>query len=546
MGGASRPESSFRALVSTPEAFRRLQLREAARFGWGCFAICVFDEVHHVLKDHPYRKLAHGLRAHNKDVSNGGIVQVLGLSASLTYAVGEASVKKALEALFRDLGLEKTISVSDEELRAGGYDPPHHEVEIAHPRLVPEGVVPEDLRKPHLMHQTFFGRVAKGEATDFAMYVMSVVKGLEAAADALPAVGFKSKLSQAKLSAWEDDASRLVKLWPQHGVLFATLEVWYVGLRMLVQTWEQEVELVLHWLAINDGFMSCGRNIAAVGEARVALAVLSEMANNESNFSKVACLKRQLLEKHAVFGADFRGLVFVEQRLTAHILAHYISNDSQLQRAGFRADYVAARDARITPGIKVSPAQAGDCISRFRSGDLNVVVATSVLEEGFDVPAANVVISFDHLKNSVELAQRFGRARQSDRRIVVMDQRRDRPIGRLEEVRREQDELIEQFSPASVVGNAEAEIAAQRSRERGASALLKEIQATTALQTLNLYVKKTKAQSAENCSKAADGTWQYTWQYDTVLRQLSALGSGASKADAKRDCAFRLLQMLGA
>ena len=43
----------------------------------------VFDEVHHVLKDHPYRKLAQQLCKCDGPV-------VLGLTASLTYAVGES------------------------------------------------------------------------------------------------------------------------------------------------------------------------------------------------------------------------------------------------------------------------------------------------------------------------------------------------------------------------------------------------------------------------------------------------------------------------
>ena len=45
-----------------------------------------------MLKDHPYRKLAHGLRA----VIPADSPQVLGLSASLTYAVGEAAVQRTL------------------------------------------------------------------------------------------------------------------------------------------------------------------------------------------------------------------------------------------------------------------------------------------------------------------------------------------------------------------------------------------------------------------------------------------------------------------
>ena len=62
---------------------------------------------------------------------------------------------------------------------------------------------------------------------------------------------------------------------------------------------------------------------------------------------------------------------------------------------------VAARNARITPSIKVRPGEATKCIEEFRDGTINILVSTSVIEEGFDVPEANVVISYDYLKDTV-------------------------------------------------------------------------------------------------------------------------------------------------
>lgn len=64
MGSANEPASEDVIIVSTPEAFRRLQMRKRLVYDWSEFAICVFDEVHHVLKDHPYRHLARELCLH--------------------------------------------------------------------------------------------------------------------------------------------------------------------------------------------------------------------------------------------------------------------------------------------------------------------------------------------------------------------------------------------------------------------------------------------------------------------------------------------------
>ena len=511
-------------------------MRDDAGFGWHRFAICVFDEVHHVLKDHPYRLLAHALgTAATK-------TQVLGLSASLTYAIGEAAVKRSLQELSRDLGLDGMISVGDAELLAGGYRPPHDEVEIAHPRVVPEGVVPEEERRPHEPHATFFGRVRARDATAFALALHSVVRGLEERAATLAPAHFRHQLAITKLSAWETHAHKLAQQLPQHAEFFGHLETWFVALRVLVTTWEEEEELVLHWLCCRGSSPS---DIAGVlGTEQMALNTLRDRLENPANLSKVACLKAQLLEKKALFGEDFRAIVFVQQRITAHVLAAWIMADPELTGEGLCADYVAARKAQITPSLVVSQGQANDCVSRFREGELNVLVATAVIEEGFDVPAANVVISFDPLKDSVELAQRFGRARREERRIVAMDQRRDRPIARLEQVRREQDVLIANFDPNQAVRNLDAERVVQKAREAGARQLLLTA-GENPVATLNLYVKKTKAYTTEASYQHSTG-WTYVLTYETSLRNERAEGCALNKKVAKKMCASNLLGLLRA
>jgi superfamily II DNA or RNA helicase len=173
--------------------------------------------------------------------------------------------------------------------------------------------------------------------------------------------------------------------------------------------------------------------------------------------------------------------------------------------------------------------------------ELIVIVATSVLEEGFDVPEANVVISYDALKNSVELAQRFGRARCAERRVVAMDERSDRPLTRLEDVRREQDALIEKFEPRDSPLDPAAECEAQRSRERGAAAVLQ--QDSNPVSVLNLYMKKTKALSEES-SRKVGSNFVHQWTYQTSLRDIKAEGVATVKKAARTQCAANLLVQL--
>ena len=305
-GGISVPcIPAFDILVSTPEAFRRLQTKEP-KFGWSLFSICIFDEVHHVLKHHPYRRLAHGIKKFSEECRIGGSkknkIQVIGLSASLTYAVSEANIQKALRNLSKDLSLHNMIRVSDEELKCGGYTPPSDELEIVHQNAAPEGIIPIQSRQPHLMHATFFRRAELNQLTTFADSVLQVVQGLEEVALSYIGSSFKSPLRKIALSSWEKYALELVITNPALESFLCVLENWYVALRILVQTWEEEQEVVLLWLKMNNAFqpMLFLRN-CALKEVQT----LEKSSKNEFHFSKVGRSKEQLLQKKHCSGRRF-------------------------------------------------------------------------------------------------------------------------------------------------------------------------------------------------------------------------------------------------
>ena len=56
----------------------------------------------------------------------------------------------------------------------------------------------------------------------------------------------------------------------------------------------------------------------------------------------------------------------------------------------------------------------------FRSGKKNLVIATSILEEGIDIPACNVVVCFQKPANLKSFVQRRGRARQRDSELILL------------------------------------------------------------------------------------------------------------------------------
>jgi hypothetical protein len=124
---------------------------------------------------------------------------------------------------------------------------------------------------------------------------------------------------------------------------------------------------------------------------------------------------------------------------------------------------------------------------------------------------------------------------------VAMDERSDRPLTRLEDVRREQDALIEKFEPRDSPLDPAAECEAQRSRERGAAAVLQ--QDSNPVSVLNLYMKKTKALSEES-SRKVGANFVHEWTYQTLLRDIKAEGVATVKKAARTQCAANLLVQL--
>lgn len=82
-------------LVTTPEAFHIKMATGDPLAGFKRFSFIVFDEVHHVSKKHPYRKIARLL-----ELSHVHKPKILGLTATCTYAVNEVQVYIILLIVF--------------------------------------------------------------------------------------------------------------------------------------------------------------------------------------------------------------------------------------------------------------------------------------------------------------------------------------------------------------------------------------------------------------------------------------------------------------
>ncbi|CAM9357622.1 unnamed protein product [Scytosiphon promiscuus] len=239
--------------------------------------------------------------------------------------------------------------------------------------------------------------------------------------------------------------------------------------------------------------------------------------------------------------------------MTTHALAHVIASDPELAPM-FTTACLYAASSPATASLSVTKAKAQASIEAFRSGSVNLLLATNVAEEGMDIPAANCVIRYDPMEHAVSMVQGRGRARMEDSSFVVLRERWDRTTADLEAVEREQQRVVKNFRPPS--GGKEAAaieaamVAAQRSRERGARhVLLAEGAAgdgVRALSVLNTFTGKTKAVLEEGWRKGQGGEWVCTLSYESPLRELHAAGGAVGKKAAKKLAAMTLIEDLRA
>ncbi|KAK8087023.1 RNase3 domain-containing protein [Apiospora phragmitis] len=119
--------------------------------------------------------------------------------------------------------------------------------------------------------------------------------------------------------------------------------------------------------------------------------------------------------------ADTLGIIFVKETGTVKVLIHMISTHPVLG-GRFRAGVMVgtSRYPARRRDIGELDHEASLALDRFRSGELDLLIATDVLEEGIDVPACNLVICFDQPAVLKSFIQRRGRARMRESRLIIL------------------------------------------------------------------------------------------------------------------------------
>ncbi|KAJ5288314.1 ATP-dependent helicase dcl2 [Penicillium antarcticum] len=121
---------------------------------------------------------------------------------------------------------------------------------------------------------------------------------------------------------------------------------------------------------------------------------------------------------------DFSGIIFVRERATAYVLS-VLLNKHPLTCGLFRCLPCVSSSTRSEPWAthdSLISKKSEEAVNELRCGKINLIIATNVLEEGIDLPACHLVVSFEVPDNITSYIQRRGRARQNVSEFVVMEE----------------------------------------------------------------------------------------------------------------------------
>ncbi|KAI1112491.1 hypothetical protein F5Y14DRAFT_421848 [Nemania sp. NC0429] len=114
--------------------------------------------------------------------------------------------------------------------------------------------------------------------------------------------------------------------------------------------------------------------------------------------------------------SNTRIIVFSEYRDSAEEIVRVLNSHKPLVRA---AVFVGQADSKRSEGMK--QAEQIQRIQKFKEGEFNVLVATSIGEEGLDIGQVDLIICYDASASPIRMLQRMGRTgRKRAGRVVLL------------------------------------------------------------------------------------------------------------------------------
>ncbi|XP_012584832.1 PREDICTED: interferon-induced helicase C domain-containing protein 1 isoform X2 [Condylura cristata] len=134
---------------------------------------------------------------------------------------------------------------------------------------------------------------------------------------------------------------------------------------------------------------------------------------------KLIKLRNTIMEQYTRTEGSARGIIFTKTRQSAFALSQWISENEKFAQVGVKAHHLigAGHSSEFKP---MTQNEQKEVISKFRIGKINLLIATTVAEEGLDIKECNIVIRYGLVTNEIAMVQARGRARANESTYVLV------------------------------------------------------------------------------------------------------------------------------
>jgi ERCC4-related helicase/ERCC4-type nuclease len=387
MTGESPPEKRIeswgrcRIVVSTPQVIendllsRRIDLKDVS--------LVIFDEAHRAVGGYAYVYIAD--RYHREAKSP----LVLGITAS------PGSQSEKIAEICTNLCIEKIQTRTENDPDVAPFV---HDREIEWVKLT----VPKEL----LLIRAAIEELLRRRIDDLNILGISPVR-IDARSSKKELLGLQATFMSSAKSKADRSTFTAISLMAEilklhHGVELAETQ----GPDALARYFQR-----LEGEALSQSGSKASRRIL---QDPGFLQVLDALHSLEVEHPKPAAVKRILQEQIAI-KPESRIMVFTNYRDTATSLLAFLKDDSAIRAVRFVGQSSHENDDGL------SQKKQAEILQKFRAGDYNVLIATSVGEEGIDIPATDLVIFYEPVPSEIRSIQRKGRTgRARAGRVVVL------------------------------------------------------------------------------------------------------------------------------
>ncbi|MCK9442493.1 MAG: DEAD/DEAH box helicase [Methanothrix sp.] len=387
MTGESPPENRIESwgkssiVVSTPQVIendllsRRIDLKDVS--------LVIFDEAHRAVGGYAYVYIAD--RYHREAKSP----LVLGITAS------PGSQSEKIAEICTNLHIEKIQTRTENDPDVAPFV---HEREIEWVKLT----VPKEL----LLIRSAIEEVLRSRIDDLNLLGISPVR-IDAKSTKKELLGLQATLMSSAKSKANKSTFAAISLMAEilklhHAVELAETQ----GPDALARYFQR-----LEGEALSRSGSKASRRIM---QDPGFLRVVDALHSLKVEHPKPAAVKR-ILQEQIAMKPESRIMVFTNYRDTATSLLKFLKEAPAIRAVRFVGQSSRENDEGL------SQKKQAEILQKFRAGDFNVLIATSVGEEGIDIPATDLVIFYEPVPSEIRSIQRKGRTgRARAGRVVVL------------------------------------------------------------------------------------------------------------------------------